>query len=47
MPGSRVILANIRKHLYETKPLWITLPPLSGEPLEVDQICQLLECSPH
>ena len=47
MPGSRVILAKIRKHLYETKPLWITLPPLSREPLEVDQTCQLLECSPH
>ena len=47
MPGSRVIVANIIKLVLETKPLWNTLPPLSREPLEVDQICQWLECAPH
>ena len=47
MPGSRVIVANIIKLVQETLPLWNTLPPLSREPLEVDQICQWLECAPH
>ena len=45
MPGSRVIVANITKHQFEIYNFWDLVTQLSRELVEVDQICQLLECS--
>ena len=45
MPGSRVILANITKHLFEIYTLLDIVTPLSRDLVEEDQICQWLECS--
>ena len=46
MPGSRVILANLAKHPFEIYTFWDLVTQLSRELVEVDQICQLLECAP-
>ena len=45
MPGSRVIVANIRKHRFEIYTFWDLVTRLSRELVELYQICQLLECS--
>ena len=45
MPGSRVIVANITKHRFEIYNFWDLVTQLSRELVELDQICQLLECS--
>ena len=45
MTGSRVIVANITKHLFEIYTLLDIVTPLSRDLVEVDQICQWLECS--
>ena len=45
IPGSRVIVANITKHRFEIYTFWELVTRLSRELVEVDQICQLLECS--
>ena len=45
MPGSRVIVDNIPKHRFEIYTFWDLVTQLSRELVEVDQICQLLECS--
>ena len=45
IPGSRVIVANITKHRFEIYTFWEFVTRLSRELVEVDQICQLLECS--
>ena len=47
MPGSRVIVANITKHRFEIYTFWDLVTRLSRELVEVDQICQLLECAPR
>ena len=47
MPGSRVIVANITKHRFEIYTLLDLVAQLSRELIEVDQICQLLECAPQ
>ena len=47
MPGSRVIVANITKHRFEIYTFWDLVTQLSRELVEVDQICQLLECAPR
>ena len=47
MPGSRVIVANITKHRFEINTFWDLVTRLSRELVEVDQICQLLECAPR
>ena len=47
MPGSRVIVANITKHLFEIYGFWDLVTQLYRELVEVDQICQLLECAPR
>ena len=47
MPGSRVIVANITKHLFEIYTFWDLETQLSRELAEVDQICQWLECAPR
>ena len=47
MPGSRVIVANITKHLFEIYTLLDIVTPLSRELVEIDQICQLQECAPR
>ena len=44
MTGSRVIVADITKAVEEWKPPWELVLQLSREPLEIDQICQLLKC---
>ena len=46
MPGSRVIVANIPKHRFEIYTFWDLVTQLSRELVEVDQICQFLECAP-
>ena len=45
LPGSRGIVANILKHLFEIFTFWDLVTRLSRELDEVYQICQLLECS--
>ena len=45
LPGSRVIVANIPKHRFEIYSFWDMVTQLSRELVEVDQICQLLECA--
>ena len=45
LPGSRVIVANITKQRFEIYTYWDLVTQLSRELVEVDQICQLLECS--
>ena len=45
IPGSWVIVANITKHRFEIYTFWELVTRLSRELVEVDQICQLLECS--
>ena len=45
MPGSRVIVANITKHRFEIYTFWDIVTRLSRELVEIDQICQLQECS--
>ena len=47
MPGSRVIVANITKHRFEIYTFWDLVTRLSRELVEVNQICQLLECAPR
>ena len=47
LPGSRVIVANITKHRFEIYTIWDLITQLSRELVEVDQICQLLECAPR
>ena len=47
LPGSRVIVANITKHRFEIYTLLDIVAQLSRELVEVDQICQLLECAPR
>ena len=47
MPGSRVIVANITKHLFEIYTFWDLETQFSRELAEVYQICQLLECAPR
>ena len=47
MPGSRVIVANITKHLFEIYTLLDIVTPLSRELVEIDQICQFQECAPR
>ena len=46
MPGSRVIVANITKHLFEIHTFWDLVTQLSRERVEVGQICQFRECAP-
>ena len=45
IPGSRVIVANITKHRFGIYTFWDLVTRLSRELVEVDQICQLQECS--
>ena len=45
MPGSRVIVANIKKYRFEICTFWDLVTRLSRELVEVYQICQWLECS--
>ena len=45
MPGSRVIVANLTKHPFEIYTFWDLVTQLSRKLVEVDQICQLLECA--
>ena len=45
LPGSRGIVANILKHLFEIFTFFDLVTRLSRELDEVYQICQLLECS--
>ena len=47
LPGSRVIVANIAKHRFEIYTIWDLVTQLSRELVELDQICQLLECAPR
>ena len=47
MPGSRVIVANITKPRFEIYSFWDLVTQLSRELVEVDQICQLIECEPR
>ena len=47
LPGSRVIVANILKHRFEIYTFWDFVTQLLRELVEVDQICQLLECAPR
>ena len=47
MPESRVIVAFISKHRFEMYTFWDIVTRLSRELVEVDQICQLLECAPR
>ena len=47
MPGSRVIVANMTKHKFEINTILDLVAQLSRELVEVDQICQLLECAPR
>ena len=47
MPGSRVIVANLTKHPFEIYTFWDLVTQLSREPVEIDQICQWLECAPR
>ena len=47
MPGSRVIVANITKHKFEINTILDLVAQLSRELVEIDQICQLLECAPR
>ena len=39
-------MANITKHRFEIYTFWDLVTQLSRELVEVDQICQLLECAP-
>ena len=45
MPGSRIIVANMTKHKFEINTILDVVAQLSRELVEVDQICQLLECA--
>ena len=45
LAGSRVIVANIPKHRFEIYTFLDLVTQLSRELVEVDQICQWLECS--
>ena len=47
MPRSRVIVANMTKHMFEINTILDLVAQLSRELVEVDQICQLLECAPR
>ena len=47
MPGSRVIVANMTKHMFEINTILDLVAQLSRELVEVNQICQLLECAPR
>ena len=47
LPGSRVIVANITKHRFEIYTLWDLVTQLSRKLVELDTICQLLECAPR
>ena len=47
LPGSRVIVANIPKHRFEIYSFWDLVTQLSRELVEVDQICEDLECAPR
>ena len=47
LPRSRVLVANITKHRFEIYTIWDLVTQLSRELVEVDQICQLLECAPR
>ena len=47
MPGSRVIVANISKHKFEIYTNLDLVAQLTRELVEIDQICQLLECAPR
>ena len=47
MPGSRVIVANIKKYRFEIYTFWDLVTRLSRELVEVYQICQLQECAPR
>ena len=47
MPESRVIVANMTKHKFEINTILDIVAQLSRELVEVDQICQLLECAPR
>ena len=47
LPGLRVIVGNITKHWFEFYTLWDLVTQLSRELVELDQICQLLECAPR
>ena len=50
LPGSRVIVTDITKHRFEIYTLWDLVTQLSWdlvELVELDQICQLLECAPR
>ena len=45
LPGSRVIVANILKHRFEIYTFWDFVTQLLRGLVEVNQICQLLECA--
>ena len=47
MPGSRVVVANIKKYRFEIYTFWDLVTRLSRELVEVYQICQLQECAPR
>ena len=47
MPGSRVIVGDIKKDVEEWKFAWDLVLKLFREPLEKDQICQFQKCSPR
>ena len=47
MPGSRVIVANIKEYRFEIYTFWDLVTWLSRELVEVYQICQLQECAPR
>ena len=42
-----LIVTDITKHCFEIYTLWDLVTQLSRELVEVDQICQLLECAPR
>ena len=45
LPGLRVIVANTPKHRFEIYTFWDFVTQLLREIVEVNQICQLLECA--
>ena len=47
LQGSRVIVTDIMEHRFEVYTLWELVTQISRELVEVDQICQLLECAPR
>ena len=47
LPVSRVIVDNIPKHRFEIYSFCDLVTQLSRELVEVDQICQLVECAPR